>query len=257
MIHSQNLTCSWVVLRTYFPTFTSCTQWQGRDYSSYALFHHFRSSQLDSDGEAYRLGFDHCLTSMRGVVWHSASTAARPNTTPIVHARENLVKGVFGTVPVFSVPVRMSYRTYRSVRYRYWCRIEVTEVSGTGIDALPNLPKRPVPLKDCTGTGGTGIHIPVVPNLPKCPGSVWMSYRTYRSVRYRYWCTGIGTGTDTDLDLGTYTAGIGKAHIRYFTAVPDYVVLCTLFKRYPLEYQLEKKLKKNPTVSFNLKKYQK
>ena len=58
-------------------------------------------------------------------------------------------KGVFGTVPVFSVPVLMSYRTYRSVRYRYyWYRTELTEVSETGI----------------------------------------VSYRTYRIVRYRYWC---------------------------------------------------------------------
>ena len=186
MIHSQNLTCSWVVLRTYFPTFTSCTQWQGRDYSSYALFHHFRSSQLDSDGEAYRLGFDHCLTSMRGVVWHSASTAARPNTTPIVHARENLVKGVFGTVPVFSVPVRMSYRTYRSVRYRYWCRTELTEVSGTGIDVVPNSPKCPVTYWcriKLTKLSGTGIS--VVPNLRKCLVPVLMSYRSYRSARHR------------------------------------------------------------------------
>ena len=57
--------------------------------------------------------------------------------------------------------------------------------------------------------------------------------------------------------MGTYTAGIGTAHIRYFTAVPDYVVICMLFKRYPLEYQLQKKVKKTPTVSLNLKKYQK
>ena len=49
----------------------------------------------------------------------------------------------------------MSYRTYRSVRYRYGYRTELTEVSGTGID--------------------------VVPNLPKCPVPVWISYRTYRS----------------------------------------------------------------------------
>ena len=65
-------------------------------------------------------------------------------------------KGVFGTVPVFSVPVWTSYRTYRSVRYRYG----LTEVSGTGID--------------------------VVPNLPKCPVPVLKVYRTYRSVRHRY-----------------------------------------------------------------------
>ena len=67
--------------------------------------------------------------------------------------------------------VWMSYRRYRSVRYRYeslyryrryryGCRTELTEVSGTGIY--------------------------IVPNLPKCPVPVSISYRTYRSVRYRY-----------------------------------------------------------------------
>ena len=50
----------------------------------------------------------------------------------------NLTKG--------PVPVLMSYRTYRSVRYRYGCRTELTEASGTGIDAAPNLPKCPVPV---------------------------------------------------------------------------------------------------------------
>ena len=81
----------------------------------------------------------------------------------------NSSKGVFGTVPVFSVPVWMSHRTYRSVRYRYWCRTETTEASVTG-------------MKVCTLTGCTGIH--VVPNLQICP---LMLYRTYRSVPYRYW----------------------------------------------------------------------
>ena len=113
-------------------------------------------------------------------------------------------------LPKCPVPVLM-YRTYRSVRYRYWCRTEVTEASGTGIDIVPNLPTCSVPvlmlyrtyrsvryrywccteltevsgtgMNVCTGTDGTGIH--VVPNLPKCPVPVLMSYRTYRSVRYR------------------------------------------------------------------------
>ena len=71
-------------------------------------------------------------------------------------------KGVFGTVPVSPVPVWMSYRTYRSVQYRYHsCRTELTVVSGTGI-------------------------IDVVPNLPKCSAPVLMLYRTHRSVRYQY-----------------------------------------------------------------------
>ena len=65
-----------------------------------------------------------------------------------------ICKGVFGTVPVFSVPVWMSYRTYRSVRHRYRCRTGLTKVS--------------------------------VPDLPKCPVPVLMLYRNYQSVRYRY-----------------------------------------------------------------------
>ena len=101
---------------------------------------------------------------------------------------------------------------YRCSRCRYGCRTEVTEVSGTGIDAVPKLPKYPEPVLmlyrnyrsvryryeslyryrryryPCrTGlTGVTGTGIDVAPNLPKCPVPVLMSYRTYRSVRYRY-----------------------------------------------------------------------
>ena len=77
---------------------------------------------------------------------------------------------VVRNLPKCLVPVLISYRSYQSVRYRYWCCTELTEVSGTG-------------MKVCTGTGGAGIHI--VPNLPKCPVPVLMSYRTYRSARYR------------------------------------------------------------------------
>ena len=42
--------------------------------------------------------------------------------------------------PKCPVPVLM-YQIYRSVRYRYGCCNELTEVSGTGIDVVPNLPK--------------------------------------------------------------------------------------------------------------------
>ena len=56
----------------------------------------------------------------------------------------------------------ISHWTCRSVRYRYWCRTELTEVSVTGID--------------------------LVSNIPKCRVPIFMLYRTYRSVRYRYWC---------------------------------------------------------------------
>ena len=124
-------------------------------------------------------------------------------------------------LPKCPVPVLM-YPTYRSVRYRceslyryrryrYPHRAEVTEVSGTGIYVVPNLPKCPVRVlisnrtyrsvryrylccteftevsgtgvKVCAGTAGTGIHI--LPNFPKCAVPVLISNRTYLSVRCR------------------------------------------------------------------------
>ena len=51
---------------------------------------------------------------------------------------------------------------YRYARYRYGCRTKLTVGSGTGIDALPN--------------------------LPKCPIPVLMLCRTYRRVSYWYGC---------------------------------------------------------------------
>ena len=48
---------------------------------------------------------------------------------------------------------------YRYSRYRYGRHTEITEVSGTGIDVVPEL----------TELSGTGID---VPKLPKCPVSV-------------------------------------------------------------------------------------
>ena len=81
-------------------------------------------------------------------VWKSVPVAAVTG----IHIVPNL--------PKCPAPVWVSYRTYRSVRYRYRCCTEHTEVSGTGIDA--------------------------VPNLAKCPVPVLILYRTYRSVRYRY-----------------------------------------------------------------------
>ena len=119
----------------------------------------------------------------------------------------------------------MSYRTYRRVRYRYCCRTELTEVSGTGTDVVPNLSKGVVPVlmlyqtyrsvryrylmlyrtyqsvrdwyeslyryrwyrypcrTEAAEVSGTGMD--VVSKLQKCPVPVLMSYRSYRSVRYR------------------------------------------------------------------------
>ena len=96
---------------------------------------------------------------------------------------------VWISLPKCLVPVWISYRTYRSVRYRYEslyryrryrypCRAELTEVSGTGIDVVPNIPKCPVPVLmsyqtyRVSGTGNTGdmyrryASVRTVPNTP-------------------------------------------------------------------------------------------
>ena len=163
-------------------------------------------------------------------------------------------------IPECPAPVLMSWQTYQSVRHRYWCHDKLTEVSGTGIDVVPQLPKCPVPvwmsvrvmaapvlmtwrtyrsvryrywcgtentevsgtgMKLCTGTGGTGIV--VVPKVPKCPVPVLMSYRSYRNVRYRYSCR---TGN---------TGGMPR-YVPCRTPLPLYAVLNLLFG---LDYQVE------------------
>ena len=55
-------------------------------------------------------------------------------------------------LPKFPVPVLISYRTYRVAPYRYGCRTELTEVSGTDIDV-------PVPVP---APVQTWVHIPAV-----------------------------------------------------------------------------------------------
>ena len=89
-------------------------------------------------------------------------------------------------LPKRPVPVLMLYRTYRSVRYRCWCCTELTEMSGIGMDVVPNLSKCPVPVRK-------SLAVPAVPVL--------MSYRTYRSVRHRYWCTAVAEVSGTGIDV--------------------------------------------------------
>ena len=137
---------------------------------------------------------------------------------------------------------------YRYSRYRYGCT-ELTEVSGTGIDVVPSLAKRPVPVlilyrnypsvryrywcTELTEVSGTGTD--VVPNLTKCPVPVLISYRTYRSVCYRYSCR-------TELTEVSSTGSTGGIFRRYVSVrtVPN-TPFCRLCKRYPLDYQLKKK----------------
>ena len=80
--------------------------------------------------------------------------AQYPSTCTLVE----YTKCVFGTAPVFSVPVLM-YRSYRSVRYQYWCRTELTKVSSTGID-VPNLPKCSAPVIPPVYTAGMIRYVP-------------------------------------------------------------------------------------------------
>ena len=89
-----------------------------------------------------------------------------------------------------------SSRGYRIDCTRVFCRgrIELTEVSGTGMD--------------------------VVPNLPKCRVRVWMSYRTYQSFGYGYGCrtelTKVsGTGVDVVPNLPKGREGVRMFYQAY------------------------------------------
>ena len=125
---------------------------------------------------------------------------------------------------------------YRYSRYRYGCRTELPQVSGTGIDIVPNLPKCLVPLlmsyltyrsvhyrywcrTELTDVSGTGIDF--VPILWMCPVPVLMSSRNYRSVRYRYWCRTQLTGFS---DAGI-TGGIDRRYASVRT-VPNTLFVC-------------------------------
>ena len=77
---------------------------------------------------------------------------------------------VVPNLPKCPVPIGMMYRTYRSIRYRYWCCSELTEVSRIGMKVYRCRQYR---------------YWYRTTLIPKCPVPVLMSYRSYRSVRYR------------------------------------------------------------------------
>ena len=111
----------------------------------------------------YRGGIDVVpnLPSVRHRYWWCTELTEVSGTG--IDAVPNLPKcpvPVWKFVPVSAVPVSMSYRTYRSVWYRYWRRTELTEVSGTGIDVVPNLPKYPVPVIPAVYTAGMPQYLP-------------------------------------------------------------------------------------------------
>ena len=97
----------------------------------------------------------------------------------------NIIPGVLfggGTdLPQCRVPVVSSYGRYRTVGYRYRVRTEpYTRVFGGYRGRTEPLRYGIYPRYTLTEVSGTGIQ--VVPNLPKCRVPVLRSYRTYRSV---------------------------------------------------------------------------
>ena len=102
------------------------------------------------------------------------------------------------SVPVPSVPVSISYRTYRAVRYRYPYRTELTKVSGTGIDVVQNLLKCPAPVIPavCLGTyhieHTLGILLLFVIAYDTCtaaPDFFLSTLYVYARERYELWYT--------------------------------------------------------------------
>ena len=91
-------------------------------------------------------------------------------------------------LPKCRVPVLKSYRTYRSVGYRYRGRTELTEVSGIGIE--------------------------LVQYLPKCRIQVLKLYSTYRSVGYRYFVPSL---SKCRIPLSKFSPTLTEDFCRVFT----------------------------------------
>ena len=122
---------------------------------------------------------------------------------------------------------------YRYYRHLYGCRSKVTKVFGTDGDAYRNLPNCPVLVWN---------------SVPVLTVPVLVSYTTYRSVRYRYWCC---TGTGTGADLSTYSGAIFIENMRYFMAVTVsliiFINILNLFKDtlWIINWQRKKEKTKN------------
>ena len=110
--------------------------------------------------------------------------------------------------------------------------ITLTEVSGTGIEVIPNLLKCWVPVLMSYRTyRNVWYRYYVVPKLPKCAVPVWksvpvpavpvsMSYLTHWSVRYRYWCrteltVASGTGINVIPNLPKCLIPVLMSHRNY------------------------------------------
>ena len=93
--------------------------------------------------------------SVRYRYWYCTEITEAPGTgMKVCTGTSGTGIDIVPNLPKCAVPVSISYRTCRSVRYWYWCRTEFTQASGTGIDVVPNFPKCPVPVIPavCLGT---------------------------------------------------------------------------------------------------------
>ena len=115
------------------------------------------------------------------------------------------------------------------------------------MDVVPNLRQvSGTGMKVCTGTGGAGIHI--VPNVPKCPVPVFMPYRTYSIIRYRYWCR-----TALIQVSGTGNNGVVRGRYASIRTVPNTpcVACCSICTHWII---IGKKVKNKNGVSVNFNK---
>ena len=118
------------------------------------------------------------------------------------------------SLPKCRVQVWKSYRTYQSVGYGYGCCAKLTKVSGMVWMLVPVPVPDPLYFNkavsairifcrgrtELTKVSGTGMD--VVPNLPKNRVRVWMLYQTDQSVGHRYRCrTKLTKGSGTGIDV--------------------------------------------------------
>ena len=121
------------------------------------------------------------------------------------------------------VRVWKSYRTYPKYRVRVWMLVPISvsdplyfknAVLGTRVFSRGRT--------ELTKVSGTGTD--VVPNLSKCRVRVWISYRTYQRVRYRYrCCTKLTRGSGTGMDvLPSLSKESGMVRLLVPVLVPDF-----------------------------------
>ena len=84
----------------------------------------------------YRCCTNTCISSGTDVRTGTGGDGCRTDLTDVPGTGIDVAPNLFKD----PVPILISSRSYRGVRYRYRCCAEVAEVSGAGIDAVPNTP---------------------------------------------------------------------------------------------------------------------